>query len=325
MNPIRTIAISCLVLVSAATRLCAGPFTQIVVFGDSLTDTGNVFNLTANTFPALPPYYNGRFSNGPVWVEYLAAGLGLPAPTPSRLGGTNFAYGGAETSLSGVSTRNTPNIGTQVTAYFDNHPAPDSNRLFVIWGGADDFLHFPTRPLPDPSLPVSNLVTEITQLAQQAGARNFLVPNLPLLGETPYVKQQLAPTFPGIEATMNSLTVQFDSKLAVAESNLETSLGVNIYRLDTAGLFQQLLTNPGDFGVTNVSDQAKSGATGIPGVVVPNPNQYLFWDGIHPTETVHLLGGNAAIATIVPEPASLSMLSLGLVAVGMLAWRSRVA
>src|SRR5262249_47951948 len=137
------------------------------------------------------------------------------------------------------------------------------------------------------------------------------------------VRQQLAPRFPGIEATMNTLSLEFNSRLAVAEDNLETSLGITIYRLDTAGLFLQLLTNPGNYGLTNVSDQAKLGAIGVPGVVVPNPNQSLFWDEVHPTETFHLLLGNLAIATVVAEPASLLMLSLGIVAVGALAWRSR--
>jgi 3-phytase len=316
------VAITALVLAGAAPRLYAGSFTQIVAFGDSLTDTGNVFNLAANTFPATPPYYNGRFSNGPLWVDVLASALGVPDPLPSRLGGTDYAYGGAETSLTGLSTRNTPNIGPQVMTYLNTHPTPTSSQLFIVWGGANDFLHYPQLPLPDPSLPVSNLSTEITELAQ-AGAKNFLVPNLPLLGETPYVKQQLAPNFPGIEATMNSLTTQFNSQLAVTESTLESSLGIKIYRLDVASLFQQVLANPPAFGFTDVMDQAKSGDIGVNGSVVPNPNHYLFWDPVHPTQTFHFLLGEAAIATVVPEPASVVMMGIGLATVGALVWRPR--
>ena len=72
------------------------PVDRVIVFGDSLSDTGNVFDVFG--IPAAPNF-QGRFSNGPVWVEGLAAGLGAPAPMPSRNGGTNYAYGGAETGF----------------------------------------------------------------------------------------------------------------------------------------------------------------------------------------------------------------------------------
>src|SRR5262249_50511423 len=122
MTSLRALLLGCLVLASAASPLRAGPYTQLLIFGDSLVDTGNVFVASRGTFPASPPYFNGRFSNGPVWVEALAPALGLPAPVPSLLGGTNNAWGGAETGLSGLSTRGTPNIGTQITGYLATHP-----------------------------------------------------------------------------------------------------------------------------------------------------------------------------------------------------------
>src|SRR5439155_21476778 len=71
-------------LVSAVQHASAGQFTKLVVFGDSLSDTGNVYAVTAGAVPPSPPYYAGRFSNGPVWAEYLAAALALPA--------VNYAY-----------------------------------------------------------------------------------------------------------------------------------------------------------------------------------------------------------------------------------------
>src|SRR3954470_5215942 len=82
-------------------RSAAGPFTNMVVFGDSLSDIGNVSQATPFlTQPKTPgPYYwNGRFSNGPAYAETLAAGLGLPALVNSASGGTNYAYGGALTT-----------------------------------------------------------------------------------------------------------------------------------------------------------------------------------------------------------------------------------
>jgi phospholipase/lecithinase/hemolysin len=309
-----TLSFVAALIVSPPVRAVA--FTEIVAFGDSLSDTGNVFTATANTFPASPPYFNGRFSNGPVWLEILAARLGLPAPAPSLLGGTNNSFGGAETPLSGLSVRGTPNIGVQVATYLAAHPTLAPNQLIAIWGGSNDFLHFPVLPLPDPAAVVSNLAIEITQLAS-AGGKSFIVPNLAALGETPYVRQQLAPVFPNIEATVNALALQTNLLLATTEDALEASLGIDIIRVDVASMFNDLLLNPSAFGLTNLTDQAKSGPTGFPGAVVPNPNQYVWWDDVHPTATIHRVVGERAADAVrgflaVPEPPISALIAIAL-------------
>src|SRR6476619_7996434 len=76
----------------------AGPFNNLVVFGDSLSDIGNIAQAPFINTPG-PYYWNGRFSNGPVYAETLATGLGLPALNRSTAsGGTDYAYGGAKTT-----------------------------------------------------------------------------------------------------------------------------------------------------------------------------------------------------------------------------------
>ena len=82
--------------------LAAPTFSNMVVFGDSLSDTGNLFIATGGTQPpAGQPYFNGRFSDGPLWVESLAAGLNLPlASNPYLVGGNNYAFAGARTGTS---------------------------------------------------------------------------------------------------------------------------------------------------------------------------------------------------------------------------------
>ena len=90
-------------MASAATA-SAAPYTGLVVFGDSLSDVGNDTIVTGGTFPG-PAYYQGRFSNGVNYVDDLAAKLGLPAPTPSVAGGTDYAYGGARTAGSDPAQR----------------------------------------------------------------------------------------------------------------------------------------------------------------------------------------------------------------------------
>jgi phospholipase/lecithinase/hemolysin len=262
-------------------------YTGLVAFGDSLTDTGNRYAATGGTDPASPPYDHGRWTDGPVWIEYLAAWLKVPAPTPSALGGTDYAAADARTALSGYADNGSPNIVTQITAYLSTHPAIDSDQLFVIWGGTNDFGPHST---PDPAASVANLSGEISELAR-AGARKFLLLNLMPLGDVPNVRE-LGPV---AQSKYNGLSIQFNTRLAAAATDVEAGLGIKIHQLDVYGLVQQVLANPGQFGMTNVTGQAKSGDEGDPGVVAPNPDQYLFWDNIHPTETLQRLLGTQAI------------------------------
>src|SRR5580658_5393666 len=100
----RTIAVAGLAMGVLAPWARAGSIDAIYAFGDSLSDVGNVYSAVG--IPASPPYYQGEFSNGPVWVQDLAAGLGLPALQPSRLGGTDYAYGSGETAPEPFNTSN---------------------------------------------------------------------------------------------------------------------------------------------------------------------------------------------------------------------------
>jgi phospholipase/lecithinase/hemolysin len=262
-------------------------FTGLVAFGDSLSDVGNLFAATGGTDPTSPPYDAGRWTDGPLWIEHLAAGMGLPAPTPSALGGSDYAAADAGTAMSGYAHNGSANIGTQVGAYLATHPVIDGRQLFVIWGGTNDF---GPHTAPNPTASVENLSAEITELAK-AGAKQFLVPNLMPLGEVPSLNKMGA----AARAKFDSLATQFNDQLAAAEVGLQASLGIKIHELDVFNLVDQVIADPGQFGITNVTDQAKSGDEGDTGVVVPNPDQYLFWDNIHPTETFERLLGTQAI------------------------------
>ena len=126
----------------------AAPFTAIYAFGDSLSDVGNAFTATGGMIPPSPPYANRQFSNGPVWVQGLAAGLGLPAPTPSLLGGTNYAYGGAHSGASVVHAANATDVTGptgQLAQYFSTHPTSDPAALYTLWVGSNDLRSILTR------------------------------------------------------------------------------------------------------------------------------------------------------------------------------------
>jgi phospholipase/lecithinase/hemolysin len=280
---VRQLLLGLLAVVSLTASAAAGPFSQLVIFGDSLSDVGNIAQATGGIYPG-QYYWNNRFSNGPVYAEALASGLGVPM-VRSTAGGDNFAYGGAKTSgtggLEGFFIRD---LDEQVDQYLATRTT-DANALFVVFAGSNDLVGGQTNV----SIPVTNLAEDIGRLIAD-GARNFLVPNLPLLGYTPRYNGS-----PATLATYNTRTEQFNAALSTMLDGLEANNpAVALHRFDTAGLFNQALTNPAAFGFTNVTQSAAPGLQ--PGAssyntnqIAPNPNEYVFWDDLHPTTAVHAI------------------------------------
>jgi phospholipase/lecithinase/hemolysin len=304
MKSLRQFLLVCLAFLLTAPSAWAGPITQLVVFGDSLVDTGNRYAISGNTFPASPPYFQGRFSNGPLWVEQLAASLGVPNPNavsnPALGDRTNYAVGGATTGTQ-FSPNGLPNVVSQVGTYLSGH-TPQPGQLFVFTGGANDFIGGQTNP----AVPVANLSAAITALSR-AGANEFLVSNLPLLGETPLGRSRP----PATRAVLNSLSTAFDQLLDTELDSLRGSLHITIHELDLAGLVADVLANPARFGFTNVTSGALTDG-------VLSGNGYLFWDTLHPTAQAGQLIATRALEAVIPEPATLSLFGLGIV--GLCGW-----
>ena len=113
----------------AAAPAQAGSFSGIYAFGDSLSDVGNVFAATGGARPA-PPYVNGQFSNGPVWVQDLSKIATLGVLAPSILGGNDYAWGGATTAATTTSV--VPSVNAQVAQFLAaNHNSAPSNGLYT--------------------------------------------------------------------------------------------------------------------------------------------------------------------------------------------------
>src|SRR5689334_1798853 len=225
----------------------AAPITGIVSFGDSLSDVGNDFIGSGGKEPdPAADYYHGHFSNGPIWLEYLAKDLGVATPTPALAGGTDYAFGGAQTGP-GFSTfvgAQVPNIDTQIGMYLASNK-PSASQLFTIWGGANDVLYGSS---PNPMTSVANIAGEITTLAK-AGAKQFLVANLPPLN--------LIPAASGLTSTQQQglalFTQSFNQGLQTAVAQLQQSLGVQIRWLDVNSLFRSATAKPAQYGFTNVT------------------------------------------------------------------------
>jgi phospholipase/lecithinase/hemolysin len=300
-------------------------YSEMIVFGDSVSDTGNV-HIASTALGQFPdPGFDGRLSNGPIWVDRLAERLGLASPSPSLTGGTNYAYAGAKTGTeprnrTSVLTREVlpiPNTGTQINNYLGDHPAGFRNdQLVVLWGGANDLVE--TRTAADTQRVVDNLEAELVAL-NASGAGDVLVPN--------QIDQADAPIFnrtQGPAAQMAELNRLFNTQLDAMLDDLDANpdLKIRIHRLDAFGLFKDVIADPGEFGLSNVTDAALDLALigppfAQPYPVVDDPENYLFWDYVHPTTVGHQIIGDAAFdaladATQVPEPPSLALVIIGI-------------
>lgn len=278
-------AASVAVMLLAFTSIAsAGTFSSVIVYGDSLSDNGNLYLATGQP-PA--PYYDGRFSNGPVAVEQLAGMLDAPL--------YDFAWGGATTGIGnygdgGTQTSSgTLSLPGMIPEFEESGPVLStlnrSTSLFVVWGGANDFFSggSPLVAAEDIDFIVSSLEAD--------GATHILVPNLPNLG--------LTPEFYG-SAAATSYAETFNA-------DLQASLPAGAVYFDTFDLMTDIVSDPSAYGLTNVTAPCFNGAT-----VCSDPSQYLFWDGVHPTTTADTILADGFYSEVTPEPSSILLLGTGI-------------
>ena len=171
------LAILPLMLTSLAT---VGVYSDVVVYGDSLSDNGNLFAFDKGTYPP-PPYWMGRMSNGPVAVEDLAHNLRFPLLDFAWIGATsgvgNIVDGGTQTKLG---TLRLPGMLTQLAAT-SNLVSPTS--LVIVWGGTNDF-ESNGFSQTTAQLAVSDILSIVAEL-RGLGVMKIMVPGMPDLGLTP--------------------------------------------------------------------------------------------------------------------------------------------
>jgi outer membrane lipase/esterase len=277
--------------------------SRLIVFGDSGSDIGNL-KAQSGVIPS-DPYYEGRFCNGPIWVDSLAKHLGVDLQ-PSLLGGTNFAHGAAA-SGSGLSKLSWypigPNLLEQIQLYTDK---PDGTELFVVWGGVLDLFHALEGDCAvSPDQVADNVMTGVKTLYDRGG-RYFLVGNLPDLGSVPYYRTSFK------RAAASDLSASVNAALTERLDELEQLPGVTLYRLDAASLLSESIANPPE-GITNVTDPAWTGQFAgylDAGELSPNSDSFLFWDFVHLSRTWHDVLAKKAIDLVdarpLPSPSSTS-------------------
>jgi phospholipase/lecithinase/hemolysin len=304
-------------------------FNQIVTFGDSLSDAGNASIASLSLLPGSNyatrsvtgvPFPVGYFTDGPsttpgsgagptgLWIDQLAGKMGVTDPSPvlAPLGGTNYAVGGALTGGANVQ-----DMQNQVNLFLGQHiTGASTSALYTFWGGADDILQG-----NNPKQAADNIFSEIEQVSAD-GAKYFLWLNLPSLGDTPEVSAGGAAAV----AQANAATAAFNAEWSADLSMLDGA-GINVIGVDVSSLFDQILGDPFGFGFTDVKDSCANFASANPCAAASNPNDYLFWDDIHPTTQGDMYVANLAYNDLLaaPEPASCALLILG--GCGLLALR----
>jgi phospholipase/lecithinase/hemolysin len=334
----------------------AGPYDAEYVFGDSLSDNGNlaellnVENFAAHgfyfgNFPD-PPSYHDSFTNGPVAVQGLAQSLGLNANPSlwvtdfkdpadlfggsSFVPGTNYAVAGATSAE--VTNGGTPgiNLPDQVAAYsaFKGGVA-DKNALYVIMIGGNDVRN---AALNDSSLTAPSDITNgvntelhaISTLASE-GAKDFLVVNVPNVGLIP----EFTLENPEDAANATAYSISYDSQLSAGLEGLGLPAGDQLTDFNLFAFNANILKNASLYGFTNLTQpcfadtpfSAVSTTGCVPDGPDANISTYLYWDHIHPTAGVQALWAEGFRAAI-PEPSTWSMLLLGFAGLGFAGYTS---
>lgn len=302
-------------LAAPAATMAGGPtdtaFSRVVGFGDSLSDPGNHFTVTGlqETAPYMPipdaSYAIGghHFSNGDAWLEQLAQRLQLaPNGMPAFGHGAkfaNYAIGGARARAAGVA----PDLTTQVGRFVaDNAGGSLTDDLVVVWIGANDVRDALGVLAANPSDwatagAILNAAVEATAanvaLLHRAGARRFLIPNVPDLAITPAVRSLGEPAMTA--ATM--LSAGYNAGLDQALGALAALPGISFTRLDVRTLLSGIAADPESAGFAEAAVPCLRFGV-IENAVCDRPEAHLFWDATHPTRAAHAILAEAALTAV---------------------------
>lgn len=288
--------------------------SKVISFGDSLSDNGNVYALTKLVhdkvssdipiFP-LPPYYKGRYSNGFVWSEYLTQKMGL---STEKSGFESFAYASSWAESPEYSHYYTvPDIVTQIDWYlmranpqsktYDPHLA---EHLYTFWDGSNDYL---ADRNDDLMVAAGHTVTQIEKaihkLINWTGAKRIVVLNVPDLGRIPLTKSYS----PAKKALLSKVSRRHNELLERAVRRLRNEhSGTKIVLIDVFGVMTQVMDDLTYDGrhFSNVTDECYRGIKlGGFGRVCRNPDEYMFWDDMHPTRMINQLLADHTYAELV--------------------------
>ncbi|MDX2347207.1 MAG: SGNH/GDSL hydrolase family protein [Legionella sp.] len=288
------------VIASVASAAPAASINKIVVFGDSLSDTGNLYEYMRHQLPMSPPYYEGRFTNGPVWIEHV---LTHYFPSNPKLHLSNYAFGGSGVGSEGENDEDDIgdgamlNLDAEVSSYLLAHDdKTDASSLYVVWMGSNNYLSLPEDLDDEVEFTLAGIRRSLDTLVQK-GAKNIMVMGVPDLGKTPMALE--------FESTddLTYLSHQHNTKLKAEVEQLRAlHPDVQWVFFDVDVLLTDALTQPALYGFSNVtgtcydaldylpsSQSVLNMASRIKPGVHPEDvcDTYLFFDPVHPSSRAH--------------------------------------
>jgi outer membrane lipase/esterase len=255
-------------------------FSSLIVLGDSWSDTGNVYKQSQETWPQVPPYYKGRFSNGPVWVEILAKKLNASL--------YNYAYGGSGISVQGFSgpfgNMSVPSLKDQVALATSQIPLDDTT-LIVIWGGGNDYFFNATVKPETIVLKMMHAVHELNA----KGATYFMLPLLPDATHVPFIANSsllnhFAEAFKEQNELLSSFTLEKASDVVILSPQFNETLG-------------KLCRNPSRYRFDSDCSSSCTLAYHSDSVCI-RPQKLIFWDEFHFSTRVHSYFAKEALKSI---------------------------
>jgi outer membrane lipase/esterase len=267
----------------------------------------------------------------------LAQHLGLNLSASSE-GGNNFAYGGTRTNYNRIEENSTTPFDFQDGIYaqnarpwtlnsqrqaFEAQNVNDPNALFVVWSGSNDVgdLIRPTLASGGAFDATSFIngaiqgVENVIEAYKNAGAKTVLVPNIADLGLIPNITTLNPQGTTIVSDTATGLVQAYNASL---DNLLNQFTDIDIIRFDTFSFSREIAANPEAFGLTNVEASCYSGfvLADVSNVetVCASEESYAYWDGEHPTTKFHSIIADRMLIAVVPEPYSILLVFIGLVA-----------
>lgn len=281
-------------------------FSRLVIFGDSLSDTGNLFGHISPNLP--PPYFENRISDGPLAVDLVAEALATQALAAAQ-GGDNYAVVGGN-----VLGTDYEDLSSQVDRFLSAPTAAIADQdLFLLVMGGNDLRGL--RGL-QPELAAEQSTQIVAALDEQirrlhaSGARKFLVANVADVGRTPETLQRESDS-PGISAQLSAYVIDYNEQLEARFADWQQLAGVELYHFDLFSALNQLLQAPQAFGFTytevgcfDLDSYAFHPACAGPFIPALNPDfsEFIFFDNLHPTSGVHLMIGVAMLQRLNESP-----------------------
>ncbi len=276
----------------------AASLNKMVVFGDSLSDDGNLYEYMQHQLPLSPPYFKGRFSNGPVWVELL---MQYYYPNSSKAHLADYAYGGAGVLEDEDDDDTMFTLRREMDSYFLTHDKADPDSMFVVWIGSNNYLAIPDELESTVDAVILGIQHGLERLAQK-GAKYILVVNVPDLGRTPLAREL------DVVDRMSFVAKLHNDKLKNKLAELQRLYpDVQWLYFDVNLVFDDMTNEPGRFGFTNVMDTCYEDANHdeltlkhhsllkmVSRIQRQEPNEdackgHLFFDPVHPTGPAHVL------------------------------------